>query len=91
MGQQRESGRHEPSPLRDNPLYDVAYMLPTGTWHTHPTCSPWATWWLVKTCIELERPCRVKCRATGEVWHGACVLDLFSYRLSGRCGAGTEE
>jgi len=81
----------EPSPLRDNPTYDVCYKVPCGEWHMHRNCSPWSTWWLAKTCIELERPYRVRCTTTGEVWHGACVLNLFSYRLSDRCGGCTDK
>jgi hypothetical protein len=83
--------RLEPSPLSTLPRYDVAYEIPNGLgWHVHQDCSPWGAWWLVKACVRLKRPYRVR-DETGVIWHGTCfLLHLFSYRLSGRCGTGTE-
>lgn len=82
----------EPSSLSTTPLFDVTYRIPGGHgWNTHYRCTPWGTWWLVMTCLELERPYRVRFSESRARARGRVLLDLFSYRLSDRSGIGTEE
>lgn len=83
--------RAEPSPLRDTPQFDVAYLLPTGEWHTHERCCPWSTWALLKCCAVLDRQVAVRYSESRARVRVRVLLHLFSYRLSDRCGMGTEE
>lgn len=82
----------KPSPLRTTPLFDVTYPVPGGHgWNTHYRCTPWDTWWLVKACVELERPYRVRYSESRARVRARVLLDLFSIGLSDRCGEGTEQ
>jgi hypothetical protein len=81
----------EPSPLSTHPQFDVAYLRPDGEWHVHERCDPWSTWVLLKLCAELDRQVAVRYSESRARVRLRVLLHLFSYRLSGRCGEGTEE
>lgn len=79
--------------------YDITYQYIPGRWHTHSDNDGETTDDLLRMLWEMNRKCRVRQNATGEVRevslargvYPPLLLHLFFIGISGRCGESTDE
>ena len=79
--------------------YDTTYQYSPGQWHTHSDNDEEVTDDLLRMLWEMNRKCRVRQNATGEVREinpevdsgPLTLLHLFLIGISGRCGKVTDE
>jgi len=90
----------EPSPITNNPKnYGIAYFVrELEEWHCIKNLDLWQVWYACKVCAELGREIRVRHNATLQIvsLHARAeekvlLLNLFSNRISGRCGKDADK